>query len=53
MRAVSLIFFIHLLFAAANCFRSLAGQLTPITNKTLKGEGEGSASRLVISSIFL
>ena len=33
MCAVSLIVFIHLLFAAANCLRSLAGQLTPITNK--------------------
>ena len=52
MCAVCLIFFIHLLFAAANYFRSLAGQLTPITNKTLKVAGEGSASRLVISNIF-
>ena len=48
-------FFIHLLFAAAHCFRSLPGQLTRLynkhTNKTSKGERAGSASRLD-SSLF-
>ena len=45
------LFYYTLLFAAAHCFRSLPGQLTPITNKTLKGGRAGSASRLD-SSLF-
>ena len=45
------LFYYTLLFAAAHCFRSLPGQLTVITNKTLKGGRAGSASRLD-SSLF-
>ena len=45
------LFYYTLLFTAAHCFRSLPGQLTVITNKTLKGGRAGSASRLD-SSLF-